>query len=102
MFVSKDLNRCLLIIIVCVKQMYKDNEKERKKNKKFQEIFTFINELKTNSIKKYSIRDFNKELILFFQVTDTRAIDSKIKILETLDLIEIKNNWAGVEVWIKD
>jgi len=82
--------------------MYKDNEKERKKNKKFQEIFTFINELKTNSIKKYSIRDFNKELILFFQVTDTRAIDSKIKILETLDLIEIKNNWAGVEVWIKD
>jgi len=92
----------LLIIIVCVKQMYKDNEKERKKNKKFQEIFTFINELKTNSIKKYSIRDFNKELILFFQVTDTRAIDSKIKILETLDLIEIKNNWAGVEVWIKD
>ena len=77
-------------------------EKERK-NKKLDEIFKFINKLKTEDKLKLLEKDFNKEVILFFDVTDFRVIASKTKLMETLDLIEtVPIRWGDVEIWIKD
>ena len=78
-------------------------QKERKKeSKKLNEIFEFIKMLISKKNLKLSEKQFNKELILFFNITDFRVVASKTKLMETLDLIEkhlIK--WGDYEIWIK-
>jgi len=82
--------------------MYKEKEKEKEKQK-LTVFYSFISKLRAEKKLKLSEKEFNKELILFFNITDFRAIASKTKLMETLDLIEKKSiQWEGVEIWIKE
>lgn len=85
--------------------MQKEKEIERKKeneteNKKLTEIYAFIKSLKHE---KYKEKGFNKEIILFFGVSDFRVIAGKTKLMETLDLIRIETvGWGEKEIWINE
>lgn len=83
--------------------MQKERERERKKpNKKLNEIFSFIKKLSTEQKLKLSEKEFDKEVILFFNITDFRVVSSKKKLMETLDLIEKKFvAWGVYEICIK-
>jgi len=79
------------------------NSKQQQESKKLNQVFEFIKKLRSEKNLNLSEKKFNKELILFFNITDFRVVASKIKLMETLDLIEIKTiNWGEREIWIKE
>jgi len=79
------------------------NKRERTnqtENKKLNEIFDFVKSLKDTN---YNEKEFNKQIILFFGVSDFRVVAGKTKLMETLDLIEFKtNSWGDRVIWIKE
>lgn len=83
------------------KEREKESNKERENNK-LDLIFQFIDKLKSKNKLKLSEKEFNKELILFFNVTDFRVVASKTKLMVTLDLIKTESiRWGEREIWIK-
>lgn len=85
--------------------MHKEREtnKERTKeteSKKLTEIYDFIKSLNN---REYTTKEFNKRLILFFGVSDFRVVATKTKLMETLDLITIKDKgWGDKTIWINE
>lgn len=81
----------------------KENDTNKQRNKKMFEIFQFVDKLRLEKKLKLSEKEFNKELLLFFDITDFRVVASKTKLMETLDLIEVHQiEWGEKEVWINE
>jgi len=87
--------------------MQKKKESEGKKNKKLNEIYDFINKLKHEKKLKLTVREFEREIILFFGAVDPRVIEAKKRVMNTLGLVEFDRSTPtlvkeGAEiVWIK-
>lgn len=87
---------------ICVIVVQKEKERENERKKKLNDVFDFLKQLKSKNKLKLTIREFQKEIILFFGIVDFRAIESKMRLMSTLDLIENKTIRLGQrEIWIK-